>query len=202
MATITLDIGTLFQQVFGIGRGKPFDPGQAYTQEYKQEEAFDAIQQGSEEGIEFLSVREELAAQNFNGRSLFLPIRIGGVLLPNEPSVAISGRKRIVETTVVGSTKKGSVKELIGTEDYQLTIRGIAITPKDFYAYPEDQVRELKKLYERNTSLEITSALTSLLGIYRVVITSIEFPEMIGIQHAQAYQITCISDEDFILEID
>jgi hypothetical protein len=44
-------------------------------------------------------------------------------------------------------------------------------------------------------------ALTNLLGIYRLVITSFELPEMIGIQHAQAYQFTCISDEDFLLEL-
>jgi len=34
------------------------------------------------------------------------------------------------------------------------------------------------------------------------VIKQFSLPEMIGIQHAQAYELICVSDEDFELNID
>jgi len=135
------------------------------------------------------------------GQLVFMPMMIGGVLLPNEPSVTIVGQKTIVETALAGSTRRGTVKELISVDDYQVTIRGIALNYASKLVYPEDEVKAIRDLYEKNQSLVVESALTNLFGIYRLVIKSASFPEMVGIQHAQAYELVCVSDEDFELEI-
>jgi len=202
MAQINFDIGTLFNQAFGFGRGKPFDPSQIQEPEIRNELDFDDLPISSdEEGTEFVQVRNSLNATMADGRTIFMPMRLGGVILPNEPSISISSRKNIVETALAGSTRRGTVKELISIEDWQVTIRGIAINTKSKLVYPEDTVKGLRDLYEKNEALEVMCALTNLLGIYRLVITGFELPEMIGIQHAQAYQFTCVSDEDFLLEL-
>lgn len=202
MAAINFDIGTLFQQAFGVGRGKPFDPKQAHEPEIRQELGFDDLPTSSDaEGTEFVQVRNSLNATLPDGRQIFMPMQIGGVLLPNEPSIAISSRKNIVETALVGSSRRGTVKEFISIEDWTVTIRGIAINFDSKMVYPEDQVKSLRDLYEKNEALEVKCALTNLLGIYRLVITGFEFPEMVGVQHAQAYQFTCVSDEEFLLEL-
>jgi hypothetical protein len=146
-------------------------------------------------------MRNTLNAVLPTGQSIFMPIRLGGVLLPNEPTIRITGQKTIVETALAGSTRRGTVKELISVDDYQVLIRGIAINYSSKLIYPEDQVKALHDLYLKNESLLIECALTNLLGIYRLVIKSVDFPEMVGVQHAQAYEFTCISDEDFDLEI-
>ena len=103
---------------------------------------------------------------------------------------------------MVGSTRRGTVKELISMDDWVVTIRGIALNYKSVAVYPEDQVKQLRDLFERRESLKTESALTNLIGIYRLVIKEMFLPEMIGIQHAQAYEFQCVNDEDFILEID
>jgi hypothetical protein len=202
MAFGTFDIGTLFNQAFGFGRGKPFDGTRANDTDFRQELDFEGLPISSDdEGTEFVQVRNSLNTTLPDGRTLFMPMRLGGLILPNEPSISISSRKNIVETPLAGSTRRGTVKELISIEDWQVTIRGIALNFQSKLVYPEDQVKALRDLYETNESLDVMCALTNLLGIYRLVITSFELPEMIGIQHAQAYQFTCISDEDFLLEL-
>jgi hypothetical protein len=155
----------------------------------------------AEQDGQFVQMRQTLAAADVLGRPYFLPVRLGGVLLPNEPVMIIRGRKHIVETDLVGSKRRGSVKELIRLDDYDVTIRGIAIQTANTRDYPEDQVKALHDLYLRNEALSVESGLTELLGIYRLVVREIGFPELRGFQHAQAYELLCRSDEDFILEI-
>lgn len=202
MAQINFDINTLFKQAFGFGRGKPFDSSQAQEPQIRHEIDFDDLPTSNDdEGTEFVQVRNSLNATLADGRVIFMPMRLGGLILPNEPSISISSRKNIVETALTGSTRRGTVKELISIEDWQVTIRGIAFNEKSKVVYPEDQVKSLRDLYEKNESLEVMCALTNLMGIYRLVITGFELPEMIGVQHAQAYQFTCVSDEDFLLEL-
>lgn len=203
MADLQFDISSLLQRAFGIGRGKPFDSELIEEKEYRVEPPPpDAPNVGDDvEGTEFTEMRKSLNVQLPTGRPVFMPVRLGGVILPNEPSLIVSSRKNIVETALAGSTRRGTVKELIAIEDWSVTIRGIAINYKSKSVYPEDQVKALRDLYERNESLDVQCALTNLLGIYRLVIREFELPEMIGIQHAQAYQFICTSDEDFILEL-
>ncbi|MEY4902840.1 MAG: hypothetical protein RLZZ292_655 [Bacteroidota bacterium] len=135
------------------------------------------------------------------GRPYFMPMRIGDVRLPNEPTILITAKKIIVETQLVGSDRRGSVKELIAFGDYDITIRGIAINEKSHTLYPEDWLFKLNELYNRNEALTIVCGLTAVLGIERIVIKQVTYPEMVGIPNAQGYEFICVSDEDFTLEI-
>lgn len=200
MAT-QFDISSLFRQAFNLGRGEPFDEGQLQEKAFTQAGDFLKPDTVATEGDAFVSVRNSVVSNLPTGKPVFMPLRLGGVVLPNEPSVSFSSRKNIVETPLVGSSRRGTVKELISVEDWQVTIRGIAINFNSKEFYPEDIIKGLRDLYERNEALEVQCALTRLLGIYRLVIRDFSLPEMIGVQHAQAYQFTCTSDEDFILDI-
>lgn len=201
MAELNLSIPELFRRAFNTSRGQQYDAGQLNKDEAAAIE-YDEQSSAQLEGTEFLSVRNELDAKLPDGRPIFMPVQLGGILLPNEPTISFRKRKRIVETSLVGSRRKGTVKELISSDDWELTIRGIAVNSQSTLYYPEDQVAQLRELDAREEALDIKSAITSLLGIYRVVIYDVFLPEMIGIQHAQAYEFKCVSDEDFILEIE
>lgn len=200
MADFNLSVNELFERAFGVRRGKPYD-GQQLRKDEQVEIEYEDAATASEEGTEFVTVRDQLDARMPRGEAIFLPVKIGELLLPNEPTIAFTKRKKIVETALVGSRRRGTVKELISSEDWQITIRGIAINHESKIFYPEDQIKALVDLDKEERALDIVCALTSLLGIYRVVITQIRFPEMVGIQHAQAYELQCVSDEDFVLEL-
>jgi Domain of unknown function (DUF6046) len=197
MAQINLSISDLFQRAFGA-RGAGFDSS-LVLQYPIDKQTYDDIDPNDETELgEFVNVRDSLKG-TYLGRALFMPVKIRNLQLPNEPTMLISGRKNIVKTALAGSTKKGTVKELISVDDYDITIRGIVINDKSKLTYPEDIVKKIHELYLINESHFIECGLTSLLGIDKIVIESITFPEMIGIQHAQAYELRCVSDEDFEL---
>ena len=201
MPTLNFDITTLFQQAFGIGRGKPYDKDQVQEQRIMQVDGYTAPALDDEEGTEFVDMRNVVKASTPYGQQIFMPMRLGGILLPNEPSLNIQMVNRIVKTSLTGSTRKGTVKELIGRDDDMIVIRGIALNYQSTKVYPEDIVKSIRDLVERKESLPIESALTELLGVTRVVIERCTFPEMIGVQHAQAFELQCVSDEDFDLEV-
>jgi len=180
----------------------PFDSSKAETPQIRTEQPFEDVPASNDqEGAEFMQMRLSVNSSLPTGQSVFMPMRLGGLVLPNEPSIIVSSRKNIVETALAGSSRRGTVKELISVEDWSVTIRGVVINYDSVLVYPEDEVKALRDLYNLNEALDVESALTNLLGIYRLVIKEFLLPEMIGIQHAQAYQFICTSDEDFILEL-
>jgi Domain of unknown function (DUF6046) len=201
MAVFSLDINSLYEKAFGLGRGKDFD-GEQRQQYGIAQTAYDLPNYDlNGDSGQFSQIRNRLMAHTFSGMQLFMPVRIGGVLLPNEPTMSVSIRKNIVETALVGSTKNGTVKELIALEDYELVIRGIALNEQSKKIYPEDMVVQLHKLFRQNEGSLIESGLTEILGIHKIVIKSFSLPEMSGVQHAQAYEFQCVSDSEFILDL-
>lgn len=122
--------------------------------------------------------------------------------LPNEPLVSLSLVKTIVETATVGKYRKGTVKEYINTEDYQLTIRGVCVNTEDSESYPVDQVSILNKMFEVNEALNVVSnPFLELFGIRKLVLKEIHFDEMLGQPNLQKYVITAVSDQDFYADL-
>jgi Domain of unknown function (DUF6046) len=177
------NISQAYKQAFGVERGQSF--------------SLPAI--ATADNNAFLRIRNLLNVKLLSGASVFMPLKIGDFVFPNEPTIDVSSRKHIVETVLANAN--GTVKELISTGDYELTIRGIALNQASKVIYPEALVRDLNALYKRREALEIVCALTELLGIRRIVIKDFRLPSMVGVQHAQAYEFVVLSDHEFILNL-
>ncbi len=143
-------------------------------------------------------INDGLNHNGTNGVYYMMPTQLNGWQLPLEPLIAISASKKIVKTSLAGNTRRGSVKEIINTNDYVITLRGVIINEVS-NDYPFDDVERLRELYEVNEAVTIVNALTKILAIENVVITGLKLPEMIGHPNAQAYELDMISDEDFVL---
>jgi hypothetical protein len=139
------------------------------------------------------------------GTKFYLPVgfKIEGKLyqLPWEPSMTITGQKIIVKTQMAGNTRRGSVKELINTDDYIITLQGICLDHAR-KNYPFDQVDIIRTIFEYEGSIEIVSALTDLYNIKNVAVKSHSLPSHEGRPYSQPYTIELESDEDFILILD
>ncbi len=122
--------------------------------------------------------------------------------LPNEPLVGLSLAKTIVETATVGKLRKGTVKEYITTEDYQISFRGVCFDDDDMDVYPSDQVDALNRLFDINDALEVeNNPFFELFGIRNIVLKDIQFDEMAGQQGMQRYTISAVSDQDFYADL-
>lgn len=130
------------------------------------------------------------------GVPYFMDVTINGHRLPNEPLVTFSGQKRIIQTAIAGSDRRGTVKELIAANDYKIKIEGVCIDPAR-KEYPQEQVAAIIGLCEQPAALDFENELATLFGIHRLVITSYAFDKMQGKPYSQKYVINAVSDEDF-----
>lgn len=139
-----------------------------------------------------------LRKRDANGRWYFMPVVLvykgKEYEMPNS-LISIRGKKNIVSTPMVG--RKGSVKELINIEDYDIRIQGVALDTD----WPDDQLAAIKEIYAVNESVQLKCALTDIFMDEEdmVVIKSIEIPEMKGIEHAQTYSLELETDRSFEL---
>lgn len=145
-----------------------------------------------------------------NGHPYFQTLKVADkktgeqFVFPNEPLISLSLTKTIVETATVGKERRGTVKEYICTEDYELNIKGICINqePEKRDEYPTEQVQELQRLFEINDSLEvIENPFLLLFGVQNIVLKEISWEEMAGEQGLQKYTITAVSDQDFYADL-
>ena len=135
-----------------------------------------------------------------------LPIKLDNWQLPQEPVVGIRGGKNIIETELNRGEINGrklvqNVLEEINLNNYQVRIRGIILNEEDPDAYPEDAVRRLREICEKPGSISIENGLTALWNITRVAIRDWDLREVQGYVGAQAFELDCISDVDFELEV-
>ena len=135
-----------------------------------------------------------LRKRDAQGRWYFMPVELGGVELPNTV-ISIRGKKTIVETAMVG--RKGTVKELISVDDYEIRIAGVCLDTD----FPDQQINALKELYDINESVTLKCALTDIFldEEDKVVIKSIDFAEMRGCETAQAFTMELVTDRSFEL---
>lgn len=121
------------------------------------------------------------------------------------PVVAISSRKTIFETQL--TERRGTVKELVNTEDYLISIKGF-LTGRDGL-FPEEDITRLRQLFETNEPISISCVLTDIFllrpdrqGSDKVVIRDMKLPQISGVKNIRPYELVLVSDEPFNLITD
>ncbi|MEI6900643.1 MAG: DUF6046 domain-containing protein [Bacteroidota bacterium] len=141
----------------------------------------------------------ELYAKNLLGVEMFMPITLGGLLLQNT-IMSLHLKTTIVETPLIN--RKGTVKEQISIDDWDIRIKGMIVAKDN--EYPDDEVKKLYDVIRKDEALEIKSVLTSicLASDEKVVVKDFSLSEMRGIQHAQGFEMNLVSDLKFELIIE
>jgi hypothetical protein len=145
----------------------------------------------------------EYYKKDLQGRQIFMPITIGGYFIPYAWA-AISGSKKIVETAM--TERRGSVNEIIGMNDYQISIKGFLIGQDGHF--PEDFMDDMRALFEKLESVELQCILTDIFllskehgGQAKVIITSLDIKEAQGIENVRGFEMSLKTDQIFELEI-
>lgn len=193
----TFNIGELLLNFIGY-KGVPYPggflsrtPGKYGADEY----AYSGEPASEKTSSDFGSTLRKKDAQ---GRWYFMPIVLEHkgteYEIPNAV-ISIRGKKSIVETAMVG--RKGTVKELISVDDYEIRIAGVCLDVD----FPDQQINALNELYNINESVTLKCALTDIFldEEDKVVIKSIDFAEMKGCETAQVFTMELVTDRSFEL---
>lgn len=134
------------------------------------------------------------------GREVFCPVKLNGIWL-DYPTVRIEGSVNIVSTPMV--ERKGSVHEIISTDDYQINIRGLII---NHYGGEIDdaKINTYFNFLEANKNVEMRCVLTDrpLHEQYQVIVKRVSMPELFGVKHVYRYEMELVSDFVFTLELE
>lgn len=186
---------------------KPFDTSHEHYEIIKYDKHYSGTVPVQIEK-KFEEVKGDFTFTSVLGTPLVMPVKINGYQLPNEPLVTITGSKKIVKTVLTGSSgegriqRRGTVKELISVNDYQIKISGRIVSEKaDASGYPVEELKQIMKLYEARKAVTIECALTQLLGIELIAISQISLPGEPGMHNNQRFEITGFSDEDFTVDL-
>lgn len=146
---------------------------------------------------ERISKGTPLWGQNVLGRSVFMPVKLGGIDLPN-PLVSFSGEKAIVETDV---TEIGTVFEKVFTRPYDITIICTLINEEG--TWPEKEIIQIEKLYREGTLYTLECAFTDIFlqPKNNFILSKIDVMDMQGIEDAQVIQLSGRSNKDFELRL-
>jgi hypothetical protein len=110
--------------------------------------------------------------------------------------IAVSRQKIIVKTPI--QFRPGTVKEMIGSNDYDVTITGV-ITGENGQ-YPTQEVDQLKQFLDSNEPIDVVSEFLNNLGIFTIVIENFTLPQSAGGISKQEFTINAISDETILLQ--
>lgn len=130
------------------------------------------------------------------------------------PILTIEGRLRVIETAVAGLD--GSVKEIASTEDWQVSIRGFLVSTDSQQVegegfryrlnpdtYPEAELRRLRYFFESKEIVEVEqSRILSYFNIKKLLFTSLSFPELEGYGFIVPFEISSLSDKEYMLMIE
>lgn len=139
--------------------------------------------------------------------SLILKTRDGEQIIIPEAAATVVKKKIIVKTPLVSGN--GTIKEYISEKDIELTIIvGIVAIDDEkniIDAYPEDEIKKLRKILDRKESINIVSPFLSLFeidgGSLNVVIEEYKVTQQTA-YNREVFTITAVSDYDHTLYAD
>src|ERR1035437_8005772 len=206
MAEISFNLADLFEQTFGY-KTKAFEP--EFVPVLSIKPPF-RIEQGTH-GSPYYAMYE-LGTEYFMPITLTypdvtpLPVAPAGIPFSEGdnsftilkkwnlpyPVISITSRKTIIETPL--TERRGTVKELINIEDYEIIVKGFIIGNTN--EFPESDVTTLRAIYEQNTSLSIQCPLTDIFllrpdrsGSDKIVIQALKFLPVTGVKNIRPYEL-------------
>ena len=128
------------------------------------------------------------------------------VVMPESTFVDVKKAKNIVESEVAG--KRGKVREIIYTNDWEITFRGVLFSgcmdDKDSdnpESYPHDEVMKLRNLFDVDKEIEVEADIFSTIGVHTIVLKSIDLPANEGFKNIQPFTIEAVSDIPYEIAI-
>ena len=197
MANLSFSLADLFEQTFGY-KTSAFNPD------------FDFLPVAATTSV----AGSPYYKQDALGREYFMPVTL---MIPSNdgsnntqlqpydlpyPIISVSSKKTIIETPL--TERRGTVKEVINSMDYEIVIKGFIIGPTG--SFPEAEVTKLRDAFEQNTAMSIKCPVTDIFlvrpgrsGSDMVVIKELSFPPVTAIVNVRPYELRLVSDEPFSL---
>lgn len=145
-----------------------------------------------------------LRKKNSLGQWMFMPVSIeydGKTFDMPYAILNISSSKTIVSTPLAGGGG-GIVNELISSDGYKVSIATMMVGDSGLWV--EDDLQTVKAIYDLQQPVELVCALTDILfdEDEKIIIESISYPPMQGVENVQLVTMECRTDKPFNLIVE
>ncbi len=200
-----LFVADAIRQIFGInspiyipwGKNVPYEAGEYPDIHFLPEDYIDDEIVTSEFGTPiFGPVTFEAGEYNTYNRTTGAveKVTMDGLTLPSSCIVDFSRDANITKTDVLGNS--GTVKELFGKSDWNITIRGIALASRDSSGLTaQEQTDQLVEWDNICDSIPVLGSIFRAKGINNIVIENLTIQPVVGRWNAIPFQISAVSDE-------
>lgn len=121
-------------------------------------------------------------------------------LVFSDINIQVSARNTIVETPLTG--RRGSIKEYIQAEDYDVKIKGNLISGKQ-NAFPFYQLQSLVRLLRQTDTFKVKNKYLEAFDIYEMALKRANFnQDKAKYMNVLPFELNFISDERYELEVD
>lgn len=200
-----LFIADAIRHIFGInspiyipwGKNVPYEAGEYPDFRFLPEDVSNDEIRPSEFGTPILGpVTFEAGEYNTYNRmtGAVEKVTMDGYTLSASCIVEFARDANVTKTDVLGST--GTVKELYGKGDWNITIRGIALASRNGSGpTAQEQIAQLVKWDNICDSIPVLGSIFREKGINNIVIESLAIQPVVGRWNAIPFQIDAVSDE-------
>lgn len=136
---------------------------------------------------------DQLRYKTLEGKNVSVDALEMGVAL-----ITITQTKNIVATPIQGRSG-GTVKEYISDGDYQINIRGVLVGDGN-EVKPQGQKNVLVGFCQAPVEINVASPLLNDFGIYTIVITDYNFPQVEAQRNVVPFELNCLSDKPIELK--
>ena len=147
------------------------------------------------------------------GHPIFMPLNFGGIRYENDQGAAVnksglylpiavvvpSFRRKLKETPVAGSKKRGEVTELINPGWYEFSVTGAFVSADN--TYPGTDVEAFDGYLKATVPIPVTHKLFTYLSVTQIVIRAASLPSKPGFQNMQLFEFTAKEDVPIELKI-
>jgi Domain of unknown function (DUF6046) len=99
-----------------------------------------------------------------------------------------------VDTQHLNQAYNGTIKTHVNEKDFEVTLKGMLVSPNYEQSYPHEQMKELEEILKHGGALEVISDFLLIFGIYNLFVTGYSMGQMEGTENVQPYEISCLSD--------
>ena len=113
--------------------------------------------------------------------------------------ISITKRKNIVYSKV--QNRKGTVKQFISDDDYDIKVSGYLQDAEKPNSFPIESISEILDVCKCQDNIPVSSLLLYSFGIEKAVITNFEISSEEGVMNTAKFSMDLVSDDDLDLEI-
>jgi hypothetical protein len=102
--------------------------------------------------------------------------------------------RKLANAAAISEYQDGTIKTHINEKDFEVTLKGLVVSPNFLQEYPHEGVKALTEILKYGGALEVVSDYLLIFRIYNLFVIGSSLGQLEGTGNIQPFEIQCLSD--------